>query len=269
MGTTPPADYLACDGTIYNITDYQDLADHINTQFGSYNHFGGDGTTTFAVPDLRGEFLRGTGTNSHTNQGNGSNVGVHQDGTEMMNFILTGSTNGYMTQTFQDANYRQVANVDSKVSQSNHWVDINATTHGQQASNSIMSYTSRPTNTSVLYCIKYKNSGITYSTGEQRIGTWIDGKPLYQKTYSCTTPNASESSQQVISISSNMIVRNFIGYLGSTDGNEVPIPYYWTPTNYTSIYANHTSNTIVMRVGQLSYVSCQAYITIQYTKTTD
>ncbi|NBI08575.1 hypothetical protein D1641_00880 [Colidextribacter sp. OB.20] len=30
----------------------------------------------------------------------------------------------------------------------------------------------------------------TYSTEEQRIGTWIDGKPLYRKTYSSTTPNA-------------------------------------------------------------------------------
>ena len=27
--------------------------------------------------------------------------------------------------------------------------------------------------------------GITYSTEEKRIGTWIDGKPLYQKTYTC------------------------------------------------------------------------------------
>ena len=67
MGNNPPKDYLSCDGTVYNISDYQALADFINTEFGSYDFFGGDGTTTFAVPDLRGEFLRGTGTNSHTN----------------------------------------------------------------------------------------------------------------------------------------------------------------------------------------------------------
>lgn len=81
MGTAAPDGYLVCDGTVYNISDYPLLANHFETQFQTKNHFGGDGITTFAVPDLRGEFLRGTGTNSHTNQGSGLNVGMHQDGT--------------------------------------------------------------------------------------------------------------------------------------------------------------------------------------------
>ena len=66
MGMTAPDNYLICDGTTYNISDYPFLADHIKNNFGSYNYFGGDGTTTFAVPDLRGEFLRGTGNNGGT-----------------------------------------------------------------------------------------------------------------------------------------------------------------------------------------------------------
>lgn len=61
MGKTAPANYLACDGSIVNIADYPILADYFMAQFGSKNYFGGDGTTTFAVPDLRGEFLRGSG----------------------------------------------------------------------------------------------------------------------------------------------------------------------------------------------------------------
>jgi hypothetical protein len=154
LGLTPPTGYLACDGTAYNIADYQALADHINMQFGSYDYFGGDGTTTFAVPDLRGEFLRGTGINSHTNQGSGANVGVHQDGTEQNNFVLGGSTNGYLIQTIQDSQYRPVRNIDSYVVMSDHWVNINSSSNGSQANRSIEVYTSRPTNTSVLYCIK-------------------------------------------------------------------------------------------------------------------
>jgi len=51
MGTVAPIGWLACDGTVYNISDYSDLATHIASQFGSTNFFGGDGTTTFAVPD--------------------------------------------------------------------------------------------------------------------------------------------------------------------------------------------------------------------------
>lgn len=56
MGIIAPPHYLICDGTIYNITDYPILANHIKHHFGSYNKWGGDGIDTFAVPDLRGEF---------------------------------------------------------------------------------------------------------------------------------------------------------------------------------------------------------------------
>lgn len=55
MGLTAPQDYLVCDGVEYNITDYSELAKFFETQFGAKNHFGGDGTITFAVPDLQGE----------------------------------------------------------------------------------------------------------------------------------------------------------------------------------------------------------------------
>lgn len=57
MGKTAPTGYLICDGTVKNVSEYPALAQHIKTQFGSSNYFGGDGTTTFAVPDLRGRFL--------------------------------------------------------------------------------------------------------------------------------------------------------------------------------------------------------------------
>lgn len=52
MGTTAPKHYLVCDGSEYNIVDYPYLAEHIKTEFGSYNYFGGDGTTTFEVPNF-------------------------------------------------------------------------------------------------------------------------------------------------------------------------------------------------------------------------
>lgn len=51
IGTNAPAHYLLCDGSIYNIVDYPELALHIKNEFGTYNYFGGDGVTTFAVPN--------------------------------------------------------------------------------------------------------------------------------------------------------------------------------------------------------------------------
>ena len=145
MGNNAPHGYLACDGSVYRISDYPRLAGHIQGQFGSYNFFGGDGTTTFAVPDLRGEFLRGTGTNSHTNQGNGASVGVHQDGTGHEH-MWSGSGAIVYPYNFQATNQDSTYN-NGKLGTSN-WNNTNYST-------TYRLYTSRPTNTSVLYIIKY------------------------------------------------------------------------------------------------------------------
>jgi microcystin-dependent protein len=54
-----PAGWLAADGSNVNRTTYAALFSAISTTYGV-----GDGSTTFALPDLRGYFVRGSGTNS-------------------------------------------------------------------------------------------------------------------------------------------------------------------------------------------------------------
>jgi len=49
-----PAGHLECDGLAVSRTTYADLFTQIGTTYGA-----GDGSTTFNVPDLRGEFVRG------------------------------------------------------------------------------------------------------------------------------------------------------------------------------------------------------------------
>jgi microcystin-dependent protein len=53
-----PAGWLAADGTTVSRTDYAALFTAIGTTYGV-----GDGSTTFDLPDLRGYFVRGSGTN--------------------------------------------------------------------------------------------------------------------------------------------------------------------------------------------------------------
>ena len=53
LGNEPPKGYLVCDGAEYQIADHSQLAAFFEKEFGSKNHFGGDGTSTFAVPDFR------------------------------------------------------------------------------------------------------------------------------------------------------------------------------------------------------------------------
>lgn len=58
-GTAAPTGFLACDGSAVSRTTYADLFTAIGTTWGA-----GNGSTTFNVPDLRGAFLRGSGTSS-------------------------------------------------------------------------------------------------------------------------------------------------------------------------------------------------------------
>ncbi len=53
-GSTAPAGWLKCNGAAVSRTTYANLFAAIGTTYGA-----GDGSTTFNVPDLRGEFVRG------------------------------------------------------------------------------------------------------------------------------------------------------------------------------------------------------------------
>lgn len=190
MGTVAPKHYLICDGTEYNIEDYPYLAQHIEDNFGSISYFGGDGETTFRVPDLRGEFLRGTGTATR-NTGSGAAVGQHQHPTQLARI--------------QNYENKTIAMNVGPSGWSSNYCDSSVTVHNsiryykdvgiQNTSGGSSSViTARPTNTSVLYCIKYEPTYFmnTYNTNymqpslyseeEKIVGCWVNGKPVYEKT---------------------------------------------------------------------------------------
>lgn len=52
--STPPSGWLACDGSVVSRTTYADLFAAIGTTYGA-----GDGSTTFGIVEMRGEFVRG------------------------------------------------------------------------------------------------------------------------------------------------------------------------------------------------------------------
>jgi len=56
--STSPTGWLICNGAAVSRYDYWSLFAVIGEQFGA-----GDGSTTFNIPDYRGAFLRGTGSN--------------------------------------------------------------------------------------------------------------------------------------------------------------------------------------------------------------
>lgn len=154
MGNDCPNNYLTCDGTVYDIDSYQELAQHFLNQFASMNFFGGNGTTTFAVPDLRGEFLRGSGT-AIRNTGSGGKVGQHQDGTE--HILISKNSDLSVTVYGPVGDYaHNVSKIDKEIKDPNGVTWCSKSQFEFVSTGSTYNYTSRPTNTSVNYCIKAK-----------------------------------------------------------------------------------------------------------------
>lgn len=102
FATTTPVGFLYCDGTAVSRTTYSGLFSAIGTSCGS-----GDGSTTFNLPDLRGQFLRGQNDSSGTDP-DASGRGAMASGGN------TGDNVG-STQSDQNAshNHRMFANASS------------------------------------------------------------------------------------------------------------------------------------------------------------
>ena len=114
---------------------------------------------------------------------------------------------------------------------------------------------------------------VNYSTVEQRIGTWIDGKPLYQKSFTLNTGSSGSYNYYITDLSNIEIVfidhgasvyRN-IGYIGVS-------PYKYSNIAQSDVVAESTIDNNLVRIGWRTgsdAVNKDLYITIKYTKTTD
>lgn len=161
MGARAPDNYLICDGTVYNISSYQALADHIRDSFGTCHYFGGNGTTTFAVPDLRNEFLRGY---HGAAAGLSGIVGKNQPATLVPNIVANSDVDLYVQVISDTGKCVFVRNPDSFCTMDNTQPSPRKAMAMQKKSlfNNYVEdgdkqyYSVRPTNVAVLFCIKYK-----------------------------------------------------------------------------------------------------------------
>ena len=153
LGSTAPEGYLVCDGAEYPIADYSQLAAFFEKEFGRKNHFGGDGTSTFAVPDFRNLFLRGFHGESEEKLSGG--IGAKQEGTEHYNIVPT--NDGWRAPRRFSVNESEspVPNADKMIG---GLVSASATAMSNTGTKVYDSYTSRPVNAAVQYCIKATKS---------------------------------------------------------------------------------------------------------------
>lgn len=154
MGTKAPQHYLICDGTIFKIADYPQLSQQIQESFGATDYFGGDGTTTFAVPDLRNEFLRGYHGDAAEQLSDG--VGIHQKATQIPYFHMVTASGAVDVYGDSSNTYSDVINADKDYAPAGLIVRAGISGIKGGTSAVMSSFASRPTNIAVLYCIKYE-----------------------------------------------------------------------------------------------------------------
>lgn len=107
-----------------------------------------------------------------------------------------------------------------------------------------------------------------YSTDEKVVGTWVDGKPLYEKTVyfgSGTLSNRASVSFENMNIDKIMVIS---GTFEDTTEGQLSIPVSLDGTFYVGFYCNRRSILLTFSSTFNGRIS-NAYAIIQYTKTTD
>lgn len=112
-----------------------------------------------------------------------------------------------------------------------------------------------------------------YSTSEKVIGTWIDGKPLYEKTivYDCADNSNVQTAYSIPS--THFIVTVCDAYFqNSTGGLSQQLRYTWYKDHFWSYIVNNSGHVISIHreTADGNWQSgVKFFIIIQYTKTTD
>lgn len=104
-----------------------------------------------------------------------------------------------------------------------------------------------------------------YSTDEQVIGTWTDGKPLYEKTIEFPITQSNGYTNYTHGIS-DIVPISCEGYAASSDGTNI---YSAGANTISSLgFAFNTEYVNAYQSGSY-FVGYNARVVIRYTKTTD
>jgi len=160
---TPPSGFLECNGSAISRSTYATLFSTISTTFGV-----GDGSSTFALPDLRGQFIRGWANNGSTDASRvfgSTQTDQNKNHTHTTDSTsLTGSV-GNISQSYRidgtasgvftkggNANARLFGNNGGEAQCGSFSMDA---THSHTIASSGGGTEARPTNLALMYIIKF------------------------------------------------------------------------------------------------------------------
>ena len=291
---TAPENWLVCDGSELDRTEYNHLFAIIGTTFGE-----GDGSTTFNLPNLKGRTI----------------VGLDTDDTD---FNTIGKVLGEKTHTLTVAEMPEHTHkfrASTKLGNDEGTITYGEKTSGSVISgnygNAIQKEGSSQSHNNIqpsfigVYIIKAKQSAglvatvvnslestsatdalsakkgkelnekitrdSTYSTEEQAVGTWIDGKTIYRKVINFgALPNATKKEVQH-NISN---ISNFTKIEGVAIRNDetkftqsLPLVYKNTEMFYNTALAVDNTIIEIQTAGDRSMFN--GYVTLEYTKTVE
>lgn len=130
------------------------------------------------------------------------------------------------------------------------------------------------TSTTDSYSANYVNGLNTFSTTEKRIGTFLDGKPLYAKTFEATGPSGTSSSAvSMFDLPANtervwLDVGNSYWYNSSTIKPVLTLNWFYATDDWCRV-SIYTTDVRVKTGSSVNLTNFKYSITLKYTKTTD
>ena len=114
-------------------------------------------------------------------------------------------------------------------------------------------------------------SGHTYSTTEKVVGTWVNGKPIYEKSFQFSNITVQAGQAYEIQTSTlNLDYENWVGFecVATTYNIVLNCNYYgsFTPYGWSASVAD---DVIAITRGTAGDVTSDYVITLRYTKSTD
>ncbi|MBQ1758223.1 MAG: hypothetical protein IIZ94_00935, partial [Prevotella sp.] len=107
---------------------------------------------------------------------------------------------------------------------------------------------------------------VHYSTSEQVIGTWLNGKPLYEISFEYHG-NINANATTVIADLASLNIDDFVSGVGT--GYEAGWGWGQLPANGSFIRYDTTTNKLQVQTASFALANTTAYFTIRYTKVTD
>lgn len=126
----------------------------------------------------------------------------------------------------------------------------------------------------LIYPVK-QQSLHDYSTSEHVVATWIDGKPVYEKTFSASTPvvttdgTYASKHTDITSLNVETVVDYDIMMYNASLSQYVKIMYLNNSNYMVKGYVDIGNSRFTILCNASAFSDKQTYVTLRYTKTTD